>query len=216
MGDTQFPMEYKDLYHASEQWIANRTANNEAVVAVPIAHLKTQVIDAIDWLNGVNFWPVNCHEGDPFGHFELFGDRESRWDDDNAWTARISYDQTLINDDERYVWAKEMMHIFDAQDGQVNSEILFKSLLYQIEIEPPTEDRTEVYWADNEARWKAVLILCPKTYRDQQKALFDAPNGNTTIYDVAAYFRIPETIARSTMSQGYDSAYSRYIDIQNE
>ena len=212
-------MDFKDLYNLSETWIDKRVADGSGSFAVPIKYLKQVLKSDIGWIEDINFWPVKCKEGDPLAHYELHGNRQSRWDDDNAWVVLIAYDQALSedneNDNERFVWAKELMHIFDTEDGQVKDGILFKSLLYQIEIQPPPEDRTAVYWAENAALWKALLILCPKKHRDEQKQKYEDENSDISAYDVAAFFRIPNGVVRSLFSDAYDTAYSNFIETEN-
>jgi len=210
-------MEFKDLYNLSENWIAGRIKAESRTFATPIIYLKEQLIANVSWIEGINFWPVKCQEGDPLAHYELHGNRQSRWDDDDAWVVLIAYDGALSedneNDNERFVWAKELMHIFDTEDGQVSDDVRFGSLLYQIEIQPPPEERTAVYWAENAALWKALLILCPKKYRDEKKAKYES--GDISEYDVAAYFRIPSNIVKNLFSESYDTAYTKFIETEH-
>lgn len=206
-------MKYLDLYKIAEQWIDTRLEGKNKTVAVPIKHLKNTLKSEINWIEDINFWPIKCEDGDPLAHYELHGNRESRWDDDDAWVVLIPYDESLADDSlygsERFVWAKELMHIFDTKDGQIDDEAKLKSFLYEIEIPPPPQDRSFAYWAENAALWKALLVLCPKKHRDAQKALYDA--DKISEYDVAAYFHISNILANNVLSDGYDLAYNRYL-----
>lgn len=207
-------MEYLDLYKTATDWIESRLKAEKEIVAVPFKYLKDILEKSVAWIEAINVYPIKCEEGDPLGHYELHGNRESRWDDDDAWVVLITYDQDLdddnTTDNERLVWTKELMHVFDTRDGQISDKDRLQPFLSEIESPPFHDDRSTSYLTENAAAWKALLVLCPKKFRDEQKAKYDA--GDITEYDVAAYFRIPYDVVKLLFSLGYDKAHHRFID----
>jgi len=206
-------MNLEQLYKFSQNIMRERVERKENSVAIPVIDLVEELKTKIKWIEDINIRPVPCREGDPHGHYELHGNRQSRWDDDDAWVVLITYDRVYKDNDNlcyrRYVWSKELMHVFDTTDGQISDGDRFRTLLDEIEYEPPKDTRSEAYWAENSAYWKALLVLCPKVYRDEIKAKWDA--NELTDYEVALHFRIPEELVKSLFSAAYDLAYNAYL-----
>ena len=71
-------------------------------------------------------------------------------------------------------------------------------------------DPSEKYLSENTAKWMALLILCPKDYRDEVKALAEAEG--LTPHGVALKLKIPETIVSSLFSEYYDINYNKFIN----
>ena len=168
-----------------------------------VDHLK----NGVDWIGDINTYPIECKDGDPFGHYECHGEQESRYEDAESWVVLITYDKTLDISERRFVLCKELMHIFDTEDGCVNNYEDYIGFLQEIEMKPI--DRSEKYLSENTAKWMALLTLCPKPQRDAIKARAEAEDLSN--YDVALQFRIPETIIPSLYSNFYDRAYEALI-----
>lgn len=200
-------MEYVDLYNLAQSIITARSEAGKSSVVVPVTELKAALISGIPWLMDINFHPIETKEGDPLGHYECFSDTESRWDEPNAWLALITYDSKLTASEQRFVWCKELMHIFDTEDGCVKTADEYRGLLLDIELKPI--DPTPQYLSENTAKWKALLVLCPKIQRDEMLAR--AKSEELTHYDVALHFRIPEPIVSSLFSDYYDRYYDRFV-----
>lgn len=199
-------MDFKQLYKFIESNMLKRREANKNLVA-GVKTLKAEIKSKVKWVQDINFHPIECKEGDPFGHFECHGTQESRWEDPESWVVLITYDRNLNMCGRRYVWCKELMHTFDEPDGSVKEESEYRELLEEIELKPLNP--SEKYISENVAKWMALLILCPKIFRDE---LIDArKNNEISDYEIAFEFRIPENIVKSLFSESYNDAYEDLI-----
>jgi hypothetical protein len=203
-------MLFSDLYNFAETYLSEREKAGKKSAIVSIYDLKTHIVENVNWIEDINFWPVDCREGDPLGHYECHGNAESRWEDDDAWIVLISYDEEpdRLNDCyQRLVWCKEMMHIFDSEPAMVHSDQRYTDLVGEIELRPL--DPSEMYISENRAKWMALIILCPKPFRDRVKV--EKEEGALSDYDIALRFRIPEIAVPSLMSDYYDTAFEALV-----
>jgi hypothetical protein len=200
-------MEFLDLYNLAQKLISEREKAGKNTLIVPVADLKEALIREIGWLEDINFHPVDTRDGDPIGHYECYSDTADRWEEPNSWVVLITYCNNLSDCGDRFVWCKEMMHIFDTEDGCVKTSEEYRGLLKEIELKPI--DPSEAYLSENRAKWLALLVLCPKEQRDSMMAR-KAEEGLTD-YDVALHFRIPESIVPSLFSSYYDTYYERFV-----
>lgn len=201
-------MDFLDLYNLAQDIITARSEAGKASAIVPVSELRTALIQGVAWLEDINFHPVETKPGDPLGHYECYSDTDSHWDEPNSWVALITYDSELNWCKRRFVWCKELMHIFDTENGSVKTEAEYRGLLKEIELKPI--EPSEGYLSENTAKWLALLVLCPKKQRDEMKARAEAEG--LTDYDVALHFRIPEVIVRSLFSDYYDRYYARFVE----
>lgn len=200
-------MEFIDLYRFAQDNLTKRVEVGKASTIVSVVELKEQLIASVPWIDAINFYPVETKDGDPLGHYECFSDTDTMWDEPNSWVVLITYDNKLNMCKRRFVWCKELMHIFDTRDGCVKTEDEYRGLLKEIELKPI--EPTEAYLSENQAKWLALLILCPKIQRDAMKK--EAVEKGLTNYDVGLHFRIPEVIVSSLFSDYYDKYYDRFI-----
>ncbi len=200
-------MNFVDLYNLAQDILSRREAEGKDVLIVPVADLKDALVERVAWLDGINFYPVDTKDGDPLGHYECYSDTDSRWDEPNSWVVLITYDSKLSASEQRFVWCKELMHIFDTENGSTKTEAEYRGLLREIELKPI--EPSEQYLTENQAKWLALLILCPKVQRDKIKA--KAAEDGLSDYDVALSFRIPETIVTSLFSDYYDLYHDRFV-----
>ncbi len=203
-------MDFPDLYKFSEVTIARRSSSGEETL-VKIIEVKEHLIQHMNWIEDINIYPIECKKGDPLGHYEVHGNQESRWEDSDAWTVLITYDDTLNQCYRRFVWCKELMHTFDSPEAFVDNIDKYKGFLEEIELQPLTS--TEMYISENRAKWMALLILCPKSERDNVAG--DVKKGNLSHYDVALRYRIPEGIVPSLFSESYNRAYNALVQNEN-
>ena len=103
---------------------------------------------------------------------------------------------------------KELMHIFDTEEGMIKNPDDFAGLLFEIELEPPAAPSAG-FLSENNAKWMALLCLCPKETRDMWVQRLDA--NEVTEYEMALQFRIPEDFIRFVRSAYYDEAYASYV-----
>lgn len=200
-------MDYRDLYNLAQDIITDRAEAGKNSQIVPVLRLKPALIDGIPWLAGINFHGIETKEGDPLGHFECHSDAEGQWDEPDGWVALITYDKSLNWCKKRFVWCKELMHLFDTVDGCVKTPDEYRGLLTEIELKPL--DPSEGFLTENTAKWKGLLVLCPKKQRDEMKVRAQA--DGLTDYDVALHFRIPEINVQALFSDYYDKYFERFI-----
>jgi hypothetical protein len=204
-------MEFKDLYKKAEELSKSRAAAGK-VSAVAFVFLKEAAIEGLSWLTAVNVYPIECKAGDPYGHFECHSETESAHENPETWVALITYDKTLSSEAQRFVQTKELMHIFDADEGLVQTAEEYRGFITEIELEPPA-DRSEAYTTENDAKWKALLCLCPAENRNRLVAKFHS--GEISKYELALEFRIPESLVTSVVSSYYDDALIKYVGHEN-
>lgn len=197
-------MEFVELYRFAEKLSQERAASGKKPL-VAFSVLRDETVNHTDWLTEVNVWRVEAREDDPWGHYECHGEVESPHEWPETWVALISYDAALNACHRRFVWTKELMHVFDSDEGLVKSEGDYLGLLNEIELEP-LKERSKAYVSENDAKWMALICLCPKPHRDRYRALVQ--NGDISQYEMAVDFRIPEALIRFVISEEYDVAYS--------
>ena len=156
-------MDFADLYRFAEGTIAARERAGDASVIVAVIDLKKHLINGIDWIEDINFHPIECKKNDPLGHYECHGTQESQYDNPESWVVLITYDSTFNMCYRRFVWCKELMHIFDTDDGLVGSADKYKGFIGEIEMKPM--EPSEMYLSENTAKWMALMTLCPKPQR---------------------------------------------------
>ena len=200
-------MEYVDLYNLAQEIIDKREDAKKSSAIVPVVELKSALVQRVGWISDINFHGIETKPGDPLGHYECHSDAESRWEEPNAWVVLITYDEKRQIEERRFIWCKELMHIFDTEDGCVKTPQEYRGLLTEIELKPI--DPSPQFLTEIEAKWKELLILCPKKQRDEMKKRVQ--DKELTDYDVAVHFRIPEAIVVSLFSNYYDSYYERFI-----
>lgn len=200
-------MDFLKLYDLAQAIISEREREGKESTIVPVAELKDALIRELAWLDDINIHPIETKPNDPLGHFECYSDTDDRWEDASSWVVLITYRQDLSFCEQRFVWCKELMHIFDTEDGCVKTEDEYRGLLREIELKPI--DPSPAYLSENTAKWLALLVLCPKIQRDSMKVRMKAEG--LTNYDVALHFRIPEAVVASLFSDYYDMYYDRFV-----
>ncbi len=184
-------MKYSALYQISEEYMASRHKDGKRPI-IPVRMLSAKISRNVNWLDRVRFYPIDCQEGDPIGHYECIAGQDAAYDAENAWMATITYDSSLNVCWSRLVWCKELMHVFDTEDGQINSSEKYSGFLEEIELEPLNP--TESYISENNAKWMALMLLCPKSERDQLLR-----NGHTmSEYEIALQSVL---VSRKTVSR---------------
>jgi hypothetical protein len=200
-------MNFLDLYNIAQAAISEREAAGKRAAVVPVVTLKKELIRGVGWLQDINFHPVEAREGDPLGHYECHSDTDSRWEEPDSWVALITYNNKLNWCQKRFVWCKEMMHIFDTSEGCVTTPDEYRGLLQEIEMKPI--DPSVAYLSENTAKWLALLTLCPKVQRDNLKPLWE--ESRLSDYEVALALRIPEVVVSSLFSDYYDAYFQRFV-----
>lgn len=87
---------------------------------------------------------------------------------------------------ERFVYTKELMHVFDDRNESVNTPKKFEELLNSFEVLTNDQDyiNSEVV-----AFWRALSCLCPE--KNRQEFIESYNKGHIDFYGIALRLRIP-------------------------
>lgn len=89
---------------------------------------------------------------------------------------------------ERFVYTKELMHVFDKQSEYVGSSEELKNVLNGFEIH--MLNGSESFLSETIAFWRALCCLCPEESRQEFIKLHS--KGHIDNYGIALQLRIPE------------------------
>jgi hypothetical protein len=105
----------------------------------------------------------------------------------------------------RFVYTKELMHVFDADEEKADDAAKFD---LQIEkFKDPSKDLSPQYRAEAKALWRALALLCP----ERRRLLFQGQLQQGVISPdvVAATLRIPARYVRELMRPDFAAMISR-------
>jgi hypothetical protein len=93
----------------------------------------------------------------------------------------------------RFVFTKELMHVFDEADEKAGDG---KTFDVQIEkIHNPAVESSPQFRAETKAFWRALAVLCPEKKRVEFKKQIDS--GAASLDVVSAALRLPATYVRN-------------------
>lgn len=95
--------------------------------------------------------------------------------------------RSLTKDWRRFVYTKELMHVFDEPEEKTDTPEKFDKHLDH--FGDPSPESNAQYRAEAKAFWRALAVLCPEKYRLEQEVLFKA--NQTSLDVVAARLKIP-------------------------
>lgn len=100
----------------------------------------------------------------------------------------------------RFVYTKELMHVFDTAEEKASDE---KSFDTQIEkFGDPAAGMSPQYRAEIKALWRALGVLCPEATRKHLRASLES---NSISYDVvSATLRLPVIYVRELMRPDFE------------
>lgn len=190
-------MKFSELCDFSAREMGKRR-NESSPVFITAFEVKHHLILRMHWLKDIRFWPIEVRENDPFGHIEF---------DRVTGIADVFYDRNLNTCYRRWVWFKEMMHLFDTLEELVSDGEKFNRLLVEIAVDPL--EPSAPLLSERNAKWKALLVLCPRFFREEAKA--EIESGAAADFDIASRFMIPEPLVPSLISDAYDVAYETFL-----
>jgi hypothetical protein len=100
----------------------------------------------------------------------------------------------------RFVYTKELMHVFDEENEKANDEKTF-----DIQIEKfgnPSVEMSPQYRAEAKAFWRALAVLCPEAKRLQFKEQLSA--GTASLEVISASIRLPAKYVRELMRPDFE------------
>jgi hypothetical protein len=184
-------MIFSDLYYAAEA---------SGQVPVGFDFLRAKVAIDHQEIQRVDVFAITYQNPTRQAHWRLGADRTSPYDDEFV-IAEIRHCEALADDeaDLRFALTKELMHAFDTPEERVDTAEKFRQLLHEIQNRPL--NASAMYQSEINTRWMALLVLCPKTFRDPLVADYKA--GKLADFDIAAKFRVPEWVVPSVMDDYY-------------
>ena len=110
---------------------------------------------------------------------------------------------------ERFVWTKELMHLFDDQFlDHVSAANDFENLLE--EFASPQTHRTPFMDAEVRCLWMAFGALCPEKKRQEFEAAWR--QGALTSLEIATQLRIPEKYVPTMFEQRFKANIQAILD----
>lgn len=91
---------------------------------------------------------------------------------------------------ERFVYTKELMHLFDNDDEPTDSAEKFEKLLTDLEMPSATSEPSKQLLSERKGIWMALSCLCPEKHRIEFEELLK--NNYIDNYGIALKLRIPE------------------------
>lgn len=195
-------MLFKDLYKIAEE------------VEKPFIRFETlrKAVSAMhDGIGRVDVIAVEYPKPNKQAFYRLAGsDRSSPYDEEFT-VAEIIYCDHLDHhpSERRYALTKELMHAFDTDAQRADSREKFVALMREIQNRPMPQHESAMFKSEMDTRWMAVLVLCPKRFRDQY--LEPYRKGQIAAFDIAEIFRIPEWVVPFAMDDYYDVAHAALL-----
>jgi len=108
----------------------------------------------------------------------------------------------------RFVYTKELMHVFDRLDEKAGSAETFD---LQIEkFKDPSKELSPQFRAESKALWRALAVLCPENLRlESQRQLSEGAISHEVL---AATLRIPARYVRELMRPDFAEIIARIKD----
>lgn len=91
---------------------------------------------------------------------------------------------------DRFVYTKELMHLFDNDDEPTDSEDKFEKLLTDLEVPSAINAASKQVISEYNGFWMALACLCPEVNRLEFESLRDKKHIDD--YSIALKLRIPE------------------------
>ena len=90
---------------------------------------------------------------------------------------------------ERFVYTKELMHVFDADDAKTATPEQFERLLAELDT-PSSLERSNQMLSEVKGFWMALACLCPEKHRLEYAAM--KQKSHIDDYGIALQLRIPQ------------------------
>jgi hypothetical protein len=178
---------------------------------VPFDALSNEVVTKHERVGSLELYPCDLNENFSLGHTILIPGVLSQ-DGQMLAAVQIRYARGMQDyAEKRFVWTKELMHVFDSQEAAVDTPEKLLTLLLELESRPMHVDASAMLVSEDDAEWMAVLVLCPLRLRNRYKR--DMDEGRATLAQIAESLQIPEWVARDAMSPYYETAIRRLAGI---
>lgn len=100
----------------------------------------------------------------------------------------------------RFVYTKELMHVFDTSAEKANSHATFD---LQIEkFADPSADTSPQFRAEQKALWRALAVLCPEAQRLEYKR--QIAQGEISLEVLSAALHLPPVYVRELLRDQFE------------
>ncbi len=208
------PYLYKDIYRFAAEYFSAQQANADETKALPVKMLVRQLELHIDWLQSVRIYPIGSTspEDKVWGAYERIADQNAEYETLDTHNVYIMHGDWQNLCTKRFVCCKELLHVFDHKSAQVSSDAAYSALKNEIEdyqaIETRPFEMSDPMKSENQAQWKALILLCPMGEREKVMSTADSD------YAIALRYRIPETLIETIKSDSYLNAYKAFIETE--
>lgn len=154
----------------------------------------------------IETWACDLDARISMGHMEYEVERTSPYEEPYD-VAVIRFDRSLNRCWQRLVCAKEMMHIFDGRNARTNSREKFQSLLSELETAPVSADASDMFKAERNALWMALIVLCPENLRSSH---LGGDDSDANILRIATEVKLPISAVRAIRRPYYTEVLERF------
>lgn len=106
---------------------------------------------------------------------------------------------------DRFVYTKELMHLYSTGNQCADSGDKFETLLSELSSHPAS--LSEPFADELECFWRALAIICPEVRRQEFKRKLDA--NEISEYDVALQLKIPQIYVSRLFWSRFDEFLER-------
>lgn len=188
-------MQFKDLYELVEAQKLDKPVGFE--------FLRDAIVADAD-VEEIHVWRLVYNPPKREAHFKLVDDRTSAYNGEYL-VADITYCADLENDPAELFFAlcKELMHVFDPPETWINTREKFVQFLRDLQ-NMPVDGGVAGIQSEYRARWMAIVVLCPKTLRDNLVA--EINEGRVLELEAAQRLGLPPWMIDVLMDDYYDVA----------
>jgi len=188
-------MNFADLYRFANEESDGRN--------VGFRSLADCVIDRHPRIGGVETWRVNLDPTISIGYMLYEEERTSPYEPPFD-VAVIRFHDALNRCWSRFVCCKELMHVFDGHNARTDTAAKFAILLAELESTPLLRDASDMFRAENDAIWMAMLVMCPERIR---KVLIKSDNhSDEELMTIAQTIKLPVQVVRAISKPYYFAA----------
>jgi len=100
----------------------------------------------------------------------------------------------------RFIYTKELMHVFDTEDEKASNKDQFDKQIQR--LKDPSADVTPQYRAELKAFWRALGVLCTEAKRREYKTLLQKDKASWDV--VAVSLGLPMNAVRNLMGDEFE------------
>ena len=154
----------------------------------------------------IETWACSLDPEISLGHMEYEIERTSPYEEPYD-VAVIRFDRSMNRCWQRLVCTKELMHIFDGRNARTNSREKFVRLLDELETAPVSADASDMFKAERNALWMALLVLCPEGLRSSH---LGGDDSDRNLLSIAESLKLPVSAVKAIRRPYYLEVLERF------